>query len=108
MSWYHNTINTDPEDLVKQQQAYIRAFYDNPEVLAHLRLIGANYSPTGMTASELCIAGRAIDVLLIKIKENAGVTDEVELIMAEGRIARATRIEVEEESRLEGYADENN
>jgi hypothetical protein len=103
MSWWQNTVNTDQEDLVKQQKAYIRAFYDQPAVLAHLRLIVANYSVKGMTSSEACIAGRALDVLMNTIKENAGVTDEIELIMAEGRIAKAKRIEVKEERILEGY-----
>lgn len=104
MNWWENTNNTEQDAVSKQQRAYIKAFYLDPEVHAHLRLCVASMSNAGMTTAEACIAGQARDQVLQLIRKNAGVVDELAIIKAEGEIAMASPIRVTEpDNGLEGY-----
>ena len=107
MSWYENIDNSNDQDaLTKQQNAYIRAFYDNPGVLTNLRLIVDHMPTTGMSAAEAALARGAQECLLFVIRRNAGVCDELRVVQAEGNIARATVMQAQEQkNRLEGYED---
>ena len=104
MNWWENPNNTDQEAVTLQQRAYIKAFYSEPEVLAHLRVCVKKRDDKGMTVTESCITDRAQDRLLLMIRKNAGVRDELAVIKAEAEIAMKSPITVKEpEKILPGY-----